>query len=136
MEGKRESGLLYEKLTHEIIGAAMEVHRNLGPGFSERIYEKALKIELAERKVPFDTQRRIRISYKGCKIGDQILDIVVDDKIIIELKATDSLNTFYEAQLISYLKATKCQIGLLINFSKPSLEWKRIKLKDELLRQD
>lgn len=133
MVQRAKEKLLYENLTHDIIGAAMEVHRNLGPGFSEKIYEKALKIELGKKKFPFETQRKILINYKGHNLGEQILDIIVDNKIVVELKAVESLNKFHQAQLISYLKAAKCLIGLLINFSKPSLEWKRIKLKDELL---
>lgn len=74
------------------------------------------------------------ISYKRHNLGEQVLNIIVDNKILVELKAVESLNKLHEVQLISYLKVAKRQIGLLVNFSKPSLEWKRIKLKDELLK--
>jgi GxxExxY protein len=130
MSGKAKDGLIYENLTHSIIGAAMEVHRELKPGFTEKIYENALTIEFDLRKIPFKAQNKIQVIYKGKIVGDHILDIIVDGKVIVELKAVEQINNVHEAQLIGYLKASKCRIGLLINFSKESLEWKRILLKD------
>jgi len=132
MIGKAKNGLIYKDLTHSIIGAAMEVHRELKPGFTEKIYEKALTIELDLRKIPFQVQKEVQVEYKGRIVGDHILDVIVDEKVIVELKAVEQIDKVHEAQLIGYLKASKCRIGLLINFSKASLEWKRILLKDNL----
>lgn len=132
MRGKAKDGLIYEELTHSIIGATMEVHRELKPGFAEKIYENALAIELDLRKIPFQVQKNIQITYKGKPAGEHIMDMIVDEKVIVELKAVEQLEGIHEAQLIGYLKAAKCKIGLLINFSQESLEWKRILLKDNL----
>jgi GxxExxY protein len=125
--------LLYRDLTHEIIGAAMEVHKELGPGFSEVIYHKALLLEFNLRDIKFETEKKIDVCYKGEIVGDYFIDLLADEKVIIELKAVDLLSRIHEAQLISYLKATNCKIGLLINFGQKSLEYKRIKLKDTLV---
>ena len=132
MSGKAKDGLIYEELTHSIIGAAMEVHRELKPGFAEKIYENALAIELDLRKIPFQVQKSIQVKYKGKLAGDHVLDMIIDEKVIVELKAVEQIGSIHEAQLIGYLKASKCRIGLLINFSQESLEWKRILLKDNL----
>lgn len=127
-----EEKLLYKDLTHKILGAAMEVHRNLGPGFSEKIYENGFAVELNLQRIPYEQQKKITMTYKEHNLGDYILDTLVDKKIVVELKALDKINEIHEAQLISYLKASGCKIGLIINFGKPSLEWKRILLKQEL----
>jgi GxxExxY protein len=117
--------LLYKDLTYTIIGAAMEVHRVLGPGFVEAVYEKALSVELAARDVPFRRQERLAVAYKGQIVGEYAADLVVDNKVIVELKAVRALNEIHEAQLINYLRATDLRVGLLINFGASSLEHKR-----------
>ena len=117
--------LLYKDLTYTIIGAAMEVHRVLGPGFVEAVYEKALGVELSARGVPFRRQQRLAVVYKGQIVGEYAADLVVDDKVIMELKAVKALNEIHEAQLINYLRATDLRVGLLINFGASSLEHKR-----------
>ncbi|MBI4834910.1 MAG: GxxExxY protein [Planctomycetes bacterium] len=132
MQHKAKEGLIYEELTHKIIGAAMEVHRELGPGFIEKTYENALIIELKERGIPAQTQKKITVHYKNHLVGEHLIDILVDEKVILELKAVEEPGKAHEAQLISYLKAANIKIGLLINFSKESLDWKRIMLKDNL----
>ena len=117
--------ILYKDLTYAIIGAAMEVHRILGPGFLEAVYEKALEIEFGARDIPFVCQKRLHVSYKGQIVGDYVADLVVDDKVIVELKAVKMLTNVHEAQLINYLKATDLRVGLLINFGASSLEHER-----------
>jgi GxxExxY protein len=116
----------HQDLTYEIIGAAMEVHSDLGPGYKEEIYQKALEIELRNRKTQFEPQKSIEIRFKGEMVGWHLLDFLVDDKVVVEIKALSRLDTDHEAQIISYLKATESEIGLLINFGTKRLEYKRI----------
>lgn len=118
--------LLYEPLTYAINGAAMEVHRILGPGFLEAVYQAAMERELTLRGIPFESQKRLEVTYKDQIVGEYIADIVVDDKIILELKAISRLNKAHEAQAHNYLAATGLRLALLLNFGATSLEWKRI----------
>jgi GxxExxY protein len=117
---------VFEKLSKVIIGAAIKVHKELGPGFLESIYEQALKIELLETNLNFECQREIKIEYHGKEVGTHRLDLVIEKEIIVELKAVKELNDTHFAQLISYLKATELKVGLLLNFAKPTLEIKRV----------
>jgi GxxExxY protein len=110
------------ELTREIISSAIEVHSILGPGLLENVYEEALCHEFKIRNIPFERQKEIKLSYKGHSIGLHRLDLVVNDKVILELKAVNELNKIYEAQIISYLKATGLQVGLLINFNAVKLK--------------
>jgi len=121
-----ETPIVYKELSYTIIEACMEVHKILGPGFTEKIYEEAVIREIAQRSISFERQKLIEVSFKGDKIGEFRLDIVVDNKIILELKAVAELNSTFEAQLFSYLKATNLKLGILINFGKKKLEQKRI----------
>ena len=105
------------QLSSKIIGAAIEVHRILGPGYLEQVYEEALAIELSKRHISHKRQPEISITYKGQNIGVNRLDILVDNLIIVELKAVDSILPIHRAQIISYLKATGFKLGLLINFN-------------------
>jgi len=116
----------FEELSNKIIGAAIEVHRVLGPGFLEYIYEQALKIEFSERNLNCESQKEIRINYNGVEIGQHRLDLVVENVIIVELKAVKGFADIHFAQLRSYLKATGLKVGLLLNFGKPTLEIKRV----------
>ena len=116
----------HQDLTYEIIGAAMEVHSELGPGYNEEIYQKALEIELRNRKVQFEPQKSVEIKFKGEMVGLKLLDFLVEDKVVVEIKALSQLDSDHEAQLISYLKATGSEVGLLINFGTKKLEYKRI----------
>ncbi len=121
--------LLYEELTRKIIGAAMEVHRTLGCGFLEGVYQEAFELELGEQGVPFVAQRELNIAYKGRTLKQRYKpDLMVDQKVIVEIKAIAKLTSADEAQMINYLKATGCKVGLLINFGGRSLEWKRVVL--------
>jgi GxxExxY protein len=112
--------------TYVIIGAAMEVHKQLGRGFLEAVYQEALAVELASRDVPFAREVELPILYKGVKLHTGYrADFVCYDTIILELKALRSTGVVEDAQLINYLKATKMHIGLLLNFGANSLEFKR-----------
>ena len=107
-----------DPLTASVIAAAIEVHRLLGPGLLESIYQRALCHELLLRGVPFQCQQPVAVNYKGVDLGDDLrLDIVVADQVIVELKAVDKLQPIHEAQVITYLKLTGLHIGLLINFN-------------------
>jgi GxxExxY protein len=111
-----------EALIRSVIGAAIEVHRHLGPGFVESIYEQALCHELSLRGVKFERQKEIIITYKGLKISGQRLDILVEGKLILELKSVEQVVAIHVAQLISYLKSTGLRAGLLINFNVQQLK--------------
>jgi len=104
-----------------VIGAAIEVHRHLGPGFLEGVYEEALSVELDIRRIRFERQKPISVQYKGHSVGDSRVDLWVDGKLIVELKALDRILPIHQAQLISYLKAGALQLGLLINFNEKLL---------------
>jgi GxxExxY protein len=128
--GKDEStkirGHQFEELSNRVIGAAIQVHKELGPGFLESIYEQALKVELSESGLGFDSQKEIKVEYSGAEVGVHRLDLVVEEEIIVELKAVKELADIHFAQLRSYLKATDMNVGLLLNFSKPTLEVRRV----------
>jgi GxxExxY protein len=116
----------FDLLSERIIGAAIQVHRELGPGFLESIYEEALKVELSKSQIKYETQKEIKIRYRDVDVGSHRLDMIVENQIIVELKATKDLVDVHYAQLRSYLKATGLKVGLLLNFAKPALEIKRI----------
>jgi GxxExxY protein len=119
--------LLYKDEVYAIIGAAIEVHKELGNGFLESVYEEALKIELAARNIPFQTQVRLPVYYKGQLLGKEfVADCIAYNLIILELKCVSRLSGTEQAQIINYLKATGLQLGLLINFGSTGiLDWKR-----------
>ena len=119
--------LLYKAEVYAIVGAAMDVYNDLGPGFLENVYQEAMEIELASRKIPSKPIQEIHIKYKGRQLKRfYIADLICYDKIIVEIKAMDKLTLREEGQLINYLKATGMKVGTLINFGHyPSLEWKR-----------
>ena len=106
-----------DDLVNSVIGAAIEVHRHLGPGYLENVYEEALGVELAERHIPYRRQQAISVNYKGKSVGEGKLDLLVADKLVVELKAVEALLPVHKAQVISYLKATKFHLGVLINFN-------------------
>lgn len=108
--------MLHEELTHEILSAFYEVHKILGFGFLEQVYQNALYKELLRRGLKTECQKEIMVYYKGESVGRYVADMVVENKIILELKAVQSLRTEHEWQLINYLKATGIEVGLLLNF--------------------
>ena len=109
-------------VTERIISCAIEVHSTLGPGLLESLYQEALVEEFALRGIPFERQKEVALTYKGKDIGKHRIDLPVEDKVIVELKAVDTMNTIYEAQLLTYLKALNKKIGLLINFNEGKLK--------------
>jgi GxxExxY protein len=111
-----------EQIAHRVIGAAIEVHRILGPGFLESIYERAMDHELKTSGLLVERQKEILVPYKDIEIPGQRLDLLVGGRLIVELKAVESIAPIHEAQLISYLKATRLRLGLLINFRVPVLK--------------
>ena len=123
---EKNNGYQFEDLSSKIIGAAIAVHRGLGPGFLENIYEEALKIELTKQSIQFEYQKEIQITYSGETAGAHRLDLLVENSIVVELKTVKTLADIHYAQLRSYLKATGLKVGLLFNFSKPTLEVKRV----------
>ncbi len=114
------------ELSSRIIGLAIRVHKTLGPGFVEKIYERALTEEFGKEKIRFRLQREIEVKYGEVNIGGQRLDIMIEDEIILELKAISELRGIHQAQMISYLKAANKRLGLILNFAKEKLEIKRI----------
>ncbi len=115
-----------EELTGKIIECAIAVHRKLGPGFLESIYQSALPMELKKRGLKVETQKEIKIFYDGKKIGLHRLDLVVEEQVIVELKTVKEFDDSHVAQVLSYLRATGLNVGLLFNFAKGVLKIKRI----------
>ena len=118
--------LLYRELTYKIIGIFYKIHTTLGCGFPEKVYQKAIAIELNKENVSFETEKTFKVNYEEKEIGVFRLDIVIDEKIIVELKATERLHKVFKEQLISQLKASPYEVGLLVNFGSPKLEYIRI----------
>lgn len=116
----------YSKITDKIIGCAIEVHKTLGPGFLENIYESALIYEMKQHGIKFESQKAISISYKGIIIGDHRLDLLVEDEVVVENKAVKEFSDIHKAQILSYLKATGKKIGLLINFANTRIDIRRV----------
>jgi GxxExxY protein len=127
-------------ITYAINGAVFEVNNILGPGFLEKVYENALLVELKKRGLKAKNQVPITVSYKGEAVGDYVADLLVEEKVIVELKTVENLDGAHEAQLLNYLKATSLHVGLLVNFKHKKADIKRMVLdlpeKDELLKDD
>jgi len=115
-------------VTYAINGAVFEVNRVLGPGFLEKVYENALLIELKRRGIKAESQVPIKVFYKENVVGEYIADILVEERVIVELKTVESLDKVHEAQLLNYLKATGVRVGILVNFRHPKAEIKRMVL--------
>ena len=118
--------ILFKELSFAVIGAAMEVHKVLGPGFLESVYQLALEKELGLRSIPFQHQVELPVSYKETLVGIFKADLIIDNKIIIEIKGRSRLNAAHEAQALHYLAATGLQLAILINFGMSSLEYRRV----------
>jgi len=118
--------MIHEKLSGEIIGAAMAVLNELGPGLDEKLYERALVIEPRKRGHKVDQQRSFPVHYAGELIGNLVPDLIVDDLVIADPKVADSFNETHIRQMIGYLAITKLQLALLLNFKHAKLQWKRI----------
>ena len=116
----------HEDLTHKIIGCSMEVHKALGNGFQEVIYQRALEIEMASQGLKFEREKEMPIFYRGQNIGTRRVDFFVENRIMVELKAITDLEDVHLAQAKNYLEAYKMEVGLLINFGAKSLQFKRL----------
>jgi GxxExxY protein len=118
--------LLYEDTTGKIIGAAFEVHDELGYGFLERVYQRALQVELLRRGATAELEKRIQVHYKGAVVGDYDVDLLVDSCVGVEIKVAPQYDKRDEAQLLNELKATGLKIGVLVNFGRTNVEYKRL----------
>ena len=117
--------LLYEELTGKILEACFEVMNELGSGFLESVYQKALALALEEKRLAVKAQFPVSVSFRGRLVGQFYADLLVDEKVIVELKAVTALAGEHHAQVINYLKASGIEVGLLVNFGKPKLEYRR-----------
>ena len=120
--------LYYKELTGQILGALVEVHRKLGPGHYEKVYQKASSYEFALRQLKFQEQVPVRINYKGKMVKSLRLDFMIEGKVVVELKAKKELDNMDKAQVLAYLRATGKKVGLLVNFGKEKIEIKRFVL--------
>jgi len=107
----------HQELTRNIINAAYKVHNTLGCGFLEKVYHKALVVELDKRGFSIQSQKPISVKYENQVVGEYFADIVVEDKVIVEVKAVEKINSIFEAQLLNYLKASELKVGLIVNFA-------------------
>jgi GxxExxY protein len=129
--------MLHEELSHKILQACFEVSNELGIGFLESVYEKALLVALRQKGLQADAQISLAVKFRGVIVGEFYVDILVENKMLLELKAASALTKEHQAQLINYLKATGMEVGMLINFGNPKLEYRRFEnkfLKTESIR--
>jgi GxxExxY protein len=112
-------------LAGQVIGMAMKVHRKLGSGFVESVYHNALKVELTNAGMPFESEKKVNVFYEGVNVGEFSADLMVNNELIIELKAVNQLAPIHEVQTVNYLSATGKDVGLLLNFGAESLEFKK-----------
>jgi len=117
---------MVELIHKEIIASAYEVARILGYGFLEKVYENALKVELQLRKLDVESQRQVIVSYKGSDVGLYQIDLLVNEKVLVEVKSMEAISQAHRAQIINYLKATGVEVGLIINFGKTKVEFERL----------
>jgi GxxExxY protein len=121
------SSILMEgELTEKILGAAFKVQNTLGAGFLEKVYENAMTIELRKCGLAVEGQKAFPVRYEGTVVGDYQADLVVSAKVVVECKAVSNLDSVHEAQLMNYLKASGLRVGLLINFARPKLQYRRL----------
>ncbi len=118
--------IIHKELSYAVVGAAQEVHRILGPGLLEAVYEEAMAHELRLRSIPFERQKLLTVNYKGLPVGEYRPDIVAEGKIILELKAVTTLAPVHESKALHYLAMTGLRLAILINFGRASLQIKRI----------
>ena len=121
-------GLIHGDLTHSIIGAAMEVLNGVGHGFHEKPYENALVVEFGLRGIPYRQQPCFDITYKNSKVGAFVPDLIAFDQVVVDAKTIERITDHERGQMMNYLRITGFKVGLILNFSKPRLEWERIVL--------
>jgi GxxExxY protein len=132
------SNLLYKKESYAIIGAALDVYNELGPGFLEAVYHDAMKIELSGQNIPFESEKPLPICYRGHTLEHEYFaDLICYDRILLELKAHKEIHDAHLAQVMNYLKATGLVLGYVINFGHPEkLQWKRVLMSDNLVERE
>ncbi|MGD0785323.1 MAG: GxxExxY protein [Sedimentisphaerales bacterium] len=123
-----DENIVYKDLSYKITGLALEIHNELGCGFLEKVYENALMVLLEREKIPAKQQAPANVNFRGKVIGQYFADILVDDKLILELKTVDVIANIHIAQTLNYLRATGIKLGLIFNFGKPKFEYKRLVL--------
>ncbi|MBI5778150.1 MAG: GxxExxY protein [Planctomycetes bacterium] len=121
-----EKKLFHKEITGLILRSGFEVHNILGCGFLEKVYENAMAYELKHLGLKVENQKEIKVSYKGAEVGVYVADLIVGEKIIVELKAVEEITKIHQAQLLNYLKASGYKVGLILNFAKTKLEYKRL----------
>jgi len=122
------NNILYKDLSYQIIGLAMEVHRKLGYGFLEKVYENSLMILFRREGIRSEQQYPIKVYFEGDVVGNYVSDILIEDKIIIELKCVEKINNIHKAQALNYLKATRMRLAIILNFAKDKLQYERLVL--------
>ena len=122
------NNILYKDLSYQIIGMAMEVHRKLGYGFLEKVYENSLMILFRREDIRSEQQYPIKVYFDGEVVGNYVSDILIEDKIIIELKCVEKINNIHKAQALNYLKATQMRLAIILNFAKDKLQYERLVL--------
>ena len=120
--------IVHKELSYKVVGLAMEVHNKLGFGFLEKVYENALMILFEKNEIPAQQQVPLRVYFEGKPVGDYYADILVDSKIILELKAVDRIVDAHRAQVLNYLRATRLRLAIILNFAKKSFEYERFVL--------
>ena len=118
----------YSNLTKQIIGIAIKIHKRIGPGFREKYYQRAMYLELRKSNLRFEREKKIRIPYGKVTLGYHVVDFIVENKVVIELKSMKELTNVETGQLTSYLRLIDCEVGLLLNFGQPTVEIKRVKV--------
>lgn len=118
--------IIYKELSYKIIGIAMEIHRELGYGYLEKVYENALLVLLKENNINAEQQKELSVNFRGYEVGKYIADIVIENKIILELKVATAIKDVHKAQVANYLKTTGLKLGIIINFGKDRLEYERV----------
>ena len=126
IEDEHPDKLLHREVTEAIIGAAFDVHSELGYGFLERVYQRSLQVELSRRGFSAEIERRIQVKYKGVIVGDYDADLIVASSVVVEIKVNPQYDKRDEAQLLNELKATGLKVGLLVNFGRTKVEYKRL----------
>jgi GxxExxY protein len=124
--GHEGRNLLHGELVYSIVGCAFEVLREIGYGLHEKPYENSLLVELGLRGIAFDQQRRFEVLHKGVRVSEFVPDLIVGGAVVVDAKVIDGITNVERGQMLNYLKITKLRVGVIINFKKPKLEWKRI----------
>ena len=122
------NNIVHKELSYKIVGCAMEVHSKLGPGFLEKVYENALMVLFRKEGIAARQQTPIKVNFEGELVGEYYADILVDEKIILELKTTDKIVDIHRAQILHYLRATGIKLGMILNFGSKSFEYERLVL--------